>query len=69
MAKEIYSPMEKILIDGALMLHGDDGEELVSSSRQEHNNKLYLLLDYEMNQLISGLEKQLEEQGRGEDVL
>ena len=34
MENEIYTPMEKILIEGA--------------TRLEHNNKLLLLLDYEM---------------------
>lgn len=57
--KEIYSPMEKILINGAQIV----------TERQEQKNKLLLLLDYEMEQLIRGLEEQLEEQGKEEVVL
>lgn len=56
MEKEIYTPMERILVEGTQKL----------TERQEHNNKLLLLLDYEMEQLISGLENQLEEQGKDE---
>lgn len=57
MEKEIYTPMEKILIEGA--------------TRLEHNNKLLLLLEYEMEQHIRELEKQLaeQEQGREESIL
>lgn len=59
MEKEIYTPMERILIEGAQK----------ATERQEHKNKLLLLLDYEMEQLIRGLEKQLEEQGAEEVIL
>lgn len=52
MEKEIYTPMEKVLIEGA--------------TRLQHNQKLLLLLDYEMDQLIRGLEQQVEEQGKDE---
>lgn len=43
--KEVYTPMEKILIEGA--------------QRLQHHNKLLLLLDYEMEQLIKPLEEQV----------
>ena len=65
MADKYYTDMERVLIEGVQTLCGDDGCEVVSE-RQEHHNKLHLLLDYEMNQLITSLEKQLEEQGREE---
>ena len=48
MEKEIYSPMEKVLIEGA--------------TRLEHNNKLLLILEYEMEQLMRNLEKEVEEE-------
>ena len=51
MANEIYTPMERILIEGA--------------TRLQHNERLLVLLDYEMEQLISGLEAQAEEQEQG----
>ena len=46
MEKEIYTPMEKVLIEGA--------------NRLEHNQQLMLLLDYELDKLIEKLEKEAE---------
>lgn len=52
MEREIYTPMEKVLIEGA--------------TRLEHNRQLLVLLDYEMEKHIQALEDQLEEQGAEE---
>lgn len=43
-----YTEQEQALIEGAL-----------SMERKIHNNQLLLLLDYELNQLISALEKEV----------
>ena len=51
MENKFYTPMEQVLIEGA--------------NRLQHNNNLLLLLDYEMEQLISGLEAQVQEQEQG----
>ena len=46
MKEEIYAPMEKVLIEGA--------------NRLEHNNQLMLLLEYEMEQHMRELEKEVD---------
>lgn len=53
MEKEIYTPMERILIEGA--------------NRLEHNHNLMLLLDYELEQYMKRLEE--EAAGKEECVL
>ena len=55
MEKEIYSPMEKILIEGA--------------TRLTHSQQLLTLLDYEMEQHIRALEAQVEDMGKEEIIL
>ena len=47
MTNNIYSPMEKVLIEGALMLHGDDSREEVlpaANSKYFEALKLDLML-------------------------
>lgn len=50
--KEIYTPMEKILVEGA--------------TRLSHNEKLMALLEFELEQHMKRLEEQVELQGEVE---